>query len=68
MDPPDGPQRFDCPRCGAASEAPFYGPCPGCRAELVATQAGMAGKARAADAGRFEPSSNVIPNQVATKE
>lgn len=65
MEPRHPPQRFDCPRCGAATEAPFYGPCPSCREALVATQAG---KPRAADGGRFEPSLNVVPNQVATKE
>jgi len=57
--------RFGCPRCGATTEARFYGPCRGCRAELVATQAGLA---RDVESERFEPSMHVVPNQVATKE
>ena len=65
MDPLDGPQIFDCPRCGAATDARFYGPCPACRAQLVAS---LAAEARQVDAGRFEPSMHVVPNQVATKE
>ena len=65
MEPPEDPQRFDCPRCGAATETPFYGPCPSCRAVLQATQAG---RARASESNRFEPSMHVVPNQVATKE
>ena len=61
----DAPARFDCPRCGAATEARFYGPCPACRAQLVASQAGVA---RQVGATRFEPALQVVPNQVATKE
>lgn len=56
---------FGCPRCGATTESRFYGPCPGCRAELVADQAR---DGRNVDVGRYEPSTNVVPNQVATKE
>ena len=56
---------FACPRCGAATEARFYGPCRACRAQLLAAQVGTA---RTVDAGRFEPSMHVVPNQVATKE
>lgn len=59
------PQRFTCPRCTAATEAQFYGPCPTCRAQLVASQAG---RARAAESTRFEPAMHVVPNQVATKD
>lgn len=65
MEPADAPASFACPRCGAETQARFYGPCPTCRAALVATQ-GRAG--RAVEAGRFEPSMHVVPNQVATKE
>ena len=61
----DEPGRFDCPRCAAATEARFYGPCPACRAQLVATQGAPA---RNVEAGRFEPALHVVPNQVATKE
>lgn len=56
---------FCCPRCGTTTESRFYGPCQGCRAELVADQAV---DARKVDVGRYEPSRNVVPNQVATKE
>jgi len=65
MEPADAHDSFACPRCGAAASARFYGPCASCRAQLVATQAG---RARAADAGRFEPGMHVVPNQVATKQ
>jgi hypothetical protein len=66
MEPDDVQEPFACPRCGAATTgARFYGPCPSCRAQLVAH---LAGEARAVDAGRFEPALHVVPNQVATKE
>lgn len=66
MEPPDDtPLSFTCPRCGTSASALFYGPCPGCRADLVASQAGQA---RNLEAVRFEPALHVIPNQVATKE
>jgi Zn finger protein HypA/HybF involved in hydrogenase expression len=66
MEPADDePDRFACPRCGAATEARFYGPCPACRSQLVAAQAGQA---RSVEAGRYEPAMHVVPNQVATKE
>ena len=66
MDPvDDGPLAFTCPRCGTEAHDRFYGPCPSCRAELVAAQAGAA---REVEASRFEPSMHVVPNQVATKE
>ncbi len=61
----DAALRFECPRCRTATEALFYGPCAACRAQLVAAQAGQA---RDVDAGRFEPTLHVVPNQVATKE
>ena len=56
---------FGCPRCSAATDARFYGPCPACRAQLVDR---LTGEARQVEAGRFEPSMHVVPNQVATKE
>ena len=66
MEPDDDtPQRFPCPRCGAATVARFYGPCPSCRSALVAA---LGGPRREVEAGRFEPSMHVVPNQVATKE
>jgi hypothetical protein len=56
---------FACPRCGTASTARFYGPCDDCRAELRATQGGVA---REVEAVAYEPKMNVTPNQVATKD
>lgn len=61
----DGPNRFTCPRCAAEVDERYYGPCSSCRSQLVTTQAGAA---RQVEAGRFEPSMHVVPNQVATKE
>lgn len=61
----DAPQSFDCPRCRAAVLVRFYGPCPTCRAQLVAASLGLA---RDVESGRFEPAMHVVPNQVATKE
>lgn len=65
MDADDAPISFTCPRCGAAAQARFYGPCPACRDHLAATQTGPG---RDVEAGRFEPAMHVVPNQVATKE
>jgi len=59
------PLAFACPRCGVQTEERHYGPCPGCRDQLVAA---YAGRARAVEVGRFEPGLHVVPNQVATKE
>lgn len=61
----DAPISFTCPRCAAATQARFYGPCPTCRDQLVAA---LAGEARDIESTRFEPSMHVVPNQVATKE
>lgn len=55
---------FDCPRCTATVDEEFYGPCSPCRRKLRA--AGLA--PRAIDAAPYEPKTNVIPNQVATKD
>ena len=65
MDSGDSLIDFPCPRCGTPSQARFYGPCPVCRDQLVAASGG---RARAVDAGRYEPAMHVVPNQVATKE
>ena len=59
------PLGFDCPRCGHAAAADFYGPCPGCRRDL---RNSMAGQARDVDAAAYEPKMNVTPNAVALKE
>jgi hypothetical protein len=56
---------FDCPRCGAAASAEFYGPCDACRAQLVAS---MAGEAKDVETAAYEPKMNVVPNQVALKD
>jgi hypothetical protein len=56
---------FECPRCQHTVDAPFYGPCPACRAELRAT---LGGEARAVERAAFEPAMHVTPNAVALKE
>ncbi|HET6795142.1 MAG TPA: hypothetical protein VFH45_11895 [Acidimicrobiales bacterium] len=63
--PDADPIEFECPRCHSPARAATYGPCPSCRAELVAA---FAGEARAIEVERYEPKMNVVPNQVATKE
>lgn len=55
---------FDCPRCGSAASARFYGPCDRCRDELRAT---VAGERRTLTAEAYEPKMNVTPNAVALK-
>jgi hypothetical protein len=63
---PDAPlDPFGCPRCGRTVAERLWGPCSGCRAELVAA---VRGEAQEIEAGRFEPAMHVVPNQVATKE
>jgi hypothetical protein len=59
------PLRFDCPRCGAATTAAYWGPCERCRDELGST---MVAEARDVEVGAFEPVMHVVPNQVATKD
>jgi hypothetical protein len=59
------PLEFDCPRCGRAATAEFYGPCGSCRTELRAT---VGNEARAVEAEAYEPKMNVTPNAVATKD
>jgi hypothetical protein len=56
---------FTCPRCSQAASARFYGPCPSCRAELLAH---MGGEAREVVVAAYEPKMNVTPNAVASKE
>ncbi len=58
-------QGFECPRCGIAANAEFYGPCGNCRNELRAT---FAGGARDVTAVAYEPKMNVTPNAVALKD
>jgi len=63
----DGPAvvDFECPRCGQAAAARFFGPCDDCRQTLRAT---MGGAAREVETVAYEPKMNVTPNQVATKD
>ena len=56
---------FDCPRCGATVQEPFYGPCSGCRSEL---RDRMQRAPAVVEVEAYEPKMNVTPNQVATKE
>lgn len=56
---------FSCPRCGEETSEAFWGPCSSCRDQLVAS---IKGEAHEADAEKFEPSMNVTPNFVATKD
>lgn len=56
---------FACPRCQAPVDERFYGPCGRCRTEL---RAAMAGTARQAEGGGFEPAMHVTPNAVALKD
>lgn len=59
------PIELDCPRCGRAAQARFYGPCDECRARLRADQGGQA---RDVEVAAYEPKMNVTPNAVATKD
>lgn len=65
LDTLDSPMSFDCPRCGAAVEGPFYGPCSGCHDELRAMY--QAEATEMADV-TYEPKMNVTPNAVALKD
>ena len=56
---------FDCPRCAQPADARFYGPCEGCRSDLVTK---LGGEARAVEVAAYEPKMNVTPNAVATKD
>lgn len=56
---------FTCPRCSRPATAEFYGPCDGCRSQLVVT---MGGEAKHVEAAAYEPKMNVVPNQVAMKD
>ena len=59
------PLDFDCPRCGRATSARFYGPCPDCCAELRVT---YRGEARQVEVAEYVPKMNVTPNAVALKD
>jgi hypothetical protein len=60
---------FVCPRCGREVDERFWGPCSQCRTELV----GLMGaepepESEQVETSRFEPTMNVVPNHVATKD
>lgn len=57
---------FTCPRCDAAVDEAFYGPCTSCRAQLVAANAGAARDD--VEVAAYEPKMNVVPNQIASKD
>jgi hypothetical protein len=54
-----------CPRCNAAGEERFYGPCTACRAEL---RAQYLGEGRIIEVAEYVPKMNVTPNAVASKD
>ena len=56
---------FVCPRCNSSVAERFYGPCSGCRADLLVS---LGGAARDVEVAEYEPKMNVTPNQVATKD
>jgi hypothetical protein len=56
---------FACPRCGAAVDDRYYGPCASCRTAL---RRDVAGEARAVEDAAYEPKVNVTPNAVALKD
>jgi hypothetical protein len=56
---------ISCPRCGAAVQQRFYGPCASCVAELHARFDAVA---RDVEAAEYVPQMNVTPNAVATKD
>ena len=56
---------FDCPRCTAATNDEFYGPCPDCRTQL---RTSMLREAKASERVEYEPKMNVVPNQIASKD
>jgi hypothetical protein len=61
---------FVCPRCHTEVTERLWGPCRGCRHELVATLGGRGPGMVGPDAApaRFEPAMHVVPNHVATKD
>lgn len=61
----DAVKEFDCPRCGQAAAARFYGPCDHCREDL---RANLGNEQREIEKVVYEPKMNVVPNHVATKE
>ncbi len=58
------PLTFDCPRCGDAVSARFWGPCAACVTELRST---MTVEAETVET-EYVPKMNVTPNAVALKD
>jgi hypothetical protein len=58
------PLSFDCPRCGNAVTARFWGPCGGCVEQLRATMTVVAETVET----EYVPKMNVTPNAVALKD
>jgi hypothetical protein len=56
---------FACPRCSAAADEEFYGPCTTCRTELRAT---LGNERSELQTTTYEPKMNVTPNAVALKD
>jgi len=54
-----------CPRCGAAADERFYGPCQSCRVEL---RAKFLSEGRVVELAEYVPKMNVTPNAVALKD
>ena len=65
MDEANQLSTFDCPRCNNEVSERLWGPCRSCREQLVAS---VKGEAHEVEADKFEPSMNVTPNFVATKD
>jgi hypothetical protein len=62
---PAEPVEIVCPRCGQSSTERFYGPCTSCREAL---RVAMRREAKDVEVAAYEPKTNVVPNQVATKD
>jgi hypothetical protein len=60
-----GRMEFACPRCAAHTIDDFYGPCPVCRADLIAKYESAG---RVVEVAEYEPKMNVTPNAVALKD
>ena len=65
LDPGPDLLAITCPRCGAATDERFYGPCTSCRTELRVI---YLGEGRVVEVAEYEPKMNVTPNAVATKD
>ncbi len=59
------PLHHACPRCSAAVQQRFYGPCPACVDQLRSALVGEGGDVVAPE---YEPKMNVTPNAVALKD